>query len=271
MRMFIPELGMRIRLTKDWTFDLHYERRNESLFPLVDPKHGFPTEFAWRVKQEVDPVPFTIPKGTVLTVDRIYIRSGNHEFSSLSFRINRTKGKAKQQVDNPFGVGLRFWAKLDDVNQIEFTVEKDDQPWWYGVADALEAGKSVTVAPRVGYLGKTVKAGADLTIKPFTPTCRADVPQDEDVILIVKEGTKVAFLRTPKDTHFGDPKITLYDHDARTGRMVRVESQPVNDDGKMIYGRRNSAEPGKRRYGGDNWTDNVWPESIVGIARIPTP
>jgi len=214
-------------------------------------------------------VPFTIPKGTVLTVDRIYIRSGNHEFSSVSFRINKAKGKAKQQDDNPFHVGIRFWAKLDDVNNIEFTFEEDDQPWWYGVADKLAEGHTVTVAPRVGYLGAAVKAGADLSIKPFKINSRTDVPQDDDVVLIVKEGSKVAFLRSPKDTHFGEPLIGLYEYDPK-GRLVLTGTQPVQDGGSTIYGRRNSSEPKTRgRWSGHNWTHNLHPGDVIGITRIP--
>lgn len=36
MRMFVPEIGTRIRLIADWAFPLIRERRNESLFdPLA--------------------------------------------------------------------------------------------------------------------------------------------------------------------------------------------------------------------------------------------
>lgn len=49
----------------------------------------------------------TFPRGTVLEIDRIYIRKNAAEFSSVTFKI-REKNKV-----------LRFWAKLEDVNKIE--------------------------------------------------------------------------------------------------------------------------------------------------------
>jgi len=48
-----------------------------------------------------------ISPGTILVVDRIYIRKGQKGFNSVAFRI--LKGSPV-----PFG---RFWAKLDEVNQ----------------------------------------------------------------------------------------------------------------------------------------------------------
>jgi hypothetical protein len=53
--------------------------------------------------------------GTKLKIERIYIRKGSSEYSSLTFRIidspdELLRGKKK----------LRFWAKLEDCNNIEF-------------------------------------------------------------------------------------------------------------------------------------------------------
>ena len=45
--------------------------------------------------------------GTILRIDRIYIRKGNSEYSSISFWIK-----------NGLNKGARFWAKLDEVNTI---------------------------------------------------------------------------------------------------------------------------------------------------------
>lgn len=76
------------------------------------------------ISYEVDRYPevtnVTIPAGTVLIVDRIYIRKGLEEFNSVTFRIDdcpddrlrpkKRKGQFKGQA--------RFWAKLKDVNGI---------------------------------------------------------------------------------------------------------------------------------------------------------
>jgi len=65
----------------------------------------------------------TLKSGTVLSIDRIYIRKGAQEYSSISFfakglgTVNVYTG-----VFNPDrnAKALRFWAKLDDCNNITF-------------------------------------------------------------------------------------------------------------------------------------------------------
>lgn len=161
MKLFIPELGTKLILTKAWKFRLYPERRNESLIKLVDLKYvnywnrkgeyknqtgfvrldsGEPNidEFIaekfggrtndnsseiynawneayaewWDNVDKQESVHFTIPKGCELTVDRIYIRKGGKDFSSISFYV---KGLDKTRK--------RFWAKLDDCNKINFKTE----------------------------------------------------------------------------------------------------------------------------------------------------
>jgi len=64
-----------------------------------------------------------LPKGAVLTVDRIYIRRGMSAYSSISFRI--AKGTmstiAHATGTEPFASKkvVRFWAKLADVNTMQ--------------------------------------------------------------------------------------------------------------------------------------------------------
>ena len=54
----------------------------------------------------------TLPKGSVLAIDRVYIRKNNEEFSSITFRTPK--------VNIPkFKKHPRFWAPLSDVNNIE--------------------------------------------------------------------------------------------------------------------------------------------------------
>ena len=55
----------------------------------------------------------TIPKESVLAVDRIYIRKGMDEWSSLTFYL-------KYHPNKQFKKKPRFWAKLSDCNHIEF-------------------------------------------------------------------------------------------------------------------------------------------------------
>lgn len=62
-------------------------------------------------------VSFVLPAGSLLSIDRIYIRKGVKEFSSLTFYLKETTWKplAKKKKG-----ATRFWAKLQDVNNVEF-------------------------------------------------------------------------------------------------------------------------------------------------------
>lgn len=141
MKLYIPGLGDEIQLIADWTFDLHDEGRNESLMVYMK---DYRLELAYGDRNRtIPPVPTTIPAGTVLKIDRIYIRKGSEEFNSVSFfwkgAANLAKVQMKEFRDTEyFGFGkpsistsrmrqvrtpkqpIRFWAKLDDVNNIEF-------------------------------------------------------------------------------------------------------------------------------------------------------
>lgn len=149
MRMFVPEIGTRIVLDEDWTFPLHKERRNDTVFRLIaagqqevalaleaegrrliseavaeTPREGenygsylerrsanILRANAW-VKLDV-----TLPAGTTLTLDRIYVRKGVSDYSSLSFNLNATPHPALNVRGRK-----RFWAKLEDANRIVFSL-----------------------------------------------------------------------------------------------------------------------------------------------------
>lgn len=186
MKMYIPEIGDHIRLTADWTFKLHAERRNESLGELhgYTHTHGgwvdrelmptmptpvvvqYPSENnfknifgkidyeAYRKAQRkaedddtahqkflvdikewhekvrgltVNPIKVTLPAGTLLSIDRIYIRKGSSDYSSVTFWV---KGFGEVEMKSRYGdskkkwKSQRFWVKLSDCNKIEFEVEE---------------------------------------------------------------------------------------------------------------------------------------------------
>jgi len=141
-KLCVPSVGDKIRLTREWEFPLHFEHRNSSLIHRIRPG----LEFGWRDKGSIIA---TLEKGTVLRVDRIYIRKGKGEWDSITFIINEApkddkRAKATKQPSrwntqaNANGTedkgqqpeqkykGARFWAKLDDVNEIYF--EKVEEP-----------------------------------------------------------------------------------------------------------------------------------------------
>lgn len=55
----------------------------------------------------------TLPKDSIITVDRIFIRKGMDDWSSLTFYL-------KFHPDFSLKKKPRFWAKLHDCNNIEF-------------------------------------------------------------------------------------------------------------------------------------------------------
>ena len=120
MKMYIPELGDIIELTKPWKFSLYNESRNKDILKLITDK-----EVHWDgirgMKRGIVANHVTFPKGTQLKIDRIYIRKGAKEYSSITFRV----ANIDQETDLGKIIGKkksRFWAKLEDVNMIEYFI-----------------------------------------------------------------------------------------------------------------------------------------------------
>lgn len=150
IRLFVPEIGTKITLAEDWSFSLYCERRNEALldatnhrtlsnnincgyysfYNLKDKEKEFIKEMGWHLEPSVcarydDCYNIvTLPMGTILTVDRIYVRKGSSDFSSISFNVDK-KSIEKNFSDFATRVAgskgrCRFWAKLKDCNKIHF-------------------------------------------------------------------------------------------------------------------------------------------------------
>jgi hypothetical protein len=139
MKLFIPELGTKLTLTQPWDFKLYNEDRNSSLLKAWDlyndPEFDAACDavrnnprYDWARKDSNERMSYflgdynwdvTLDTGTELVVDRIYIRKGLSDWSSMTFRITETTDPdlAKQKK-------RRFWAKLNDCNQIECTIEE---------------------------------------------------------------------------------------------------------------------------------------------------
>lgn len=118
MELYIPPLGTKLQLTRPWTFLLHGEYRNHTLFThLGIPKVSRKIEIThYRYHEYADRV-VTLPSGTVLTVDRIYIRKGGVDFNSVTFFLPKEKRKQPHGI-GASGKAVRFWVKLASVNTI---------------------------------------------------------------------------------------------------------------------------------------------------------
>lgn len=71
------------------------------------------SEIVQQIRKES--IKVTLPKGTILKFDRIYIRKGASDYSSITFYA---KDMIKPNTKKKYSP--RFWAKLSDCNQIEF-------------------------------------------------------------------------------------------------------------------------------------------------------
>lgn len=119
--LFIPACGDRITLTADWEFLLYLEHRNTKFAEarnLIQPLTGSRwTRDVWEgesYRSGYRKVPASLPKGTVLEVDRVYLRQHSksatdesNDFDSITWKV----------VGQKHG---RFWTKLADANQIQF-------------------------------------------------------------------------------------------------------------------------------------------------------
>jgi hypothetical protein len=121
-RLIVPDIGTVLRLAEDWTFDLYEEYRNKSMMNAVG--------LSYQSRYHPDGMPnwqVTLKAGAMLSVDRVYLRKGAGDYSSLTFFV-RSKPEATAVRDGKEyklagkfrmpGVSgaVRFWVKLADVN-----------------------------------------------------------------------------------------------------------------------------------------------------------
>lgn len=153
MKMYIPEIGDRIRLVEDWQFNLINEYRNQSLWKFFESETAAVSEQRGKMEDRLHELErkfgytysnipnmltddeqreyrdlrgrlretqyryanaeVMLPAGCELSVDRIYIRKGLGDWSSITFYL-------QSHPHTGFKRKPRFWVKLSDCNQIEF-------------------------------------------------------------------------------------------------------------------------------------------------------
>lgn len=110
--LFIPPLGTEIELGEPWTFDLYQEHRNFDFnVHLGIIKLDGDSWQRWSYRHEDRSSKVTLQPGTLMKVDRIYIRRGCGDFDSVTFRMSHQDGKKLKKSQ-------RFWVKLVDANKI---------------------------------------------------------------------------------------------------------------------------------------------------------
>lgn len=128
MILCIPTIGQKVRVLdgQTWNFHLIAEHRNRAAIQHFHPSEGEETtyyddfdlppgvnyyDYFRKHNRAPDRKKWltSVPAGSVLTIDRIYLRKGKDEFDSITFILNKPKG-----VKGPM---IRFWVRLDEVNQ----------------------------------------------------------------------------------------------------------------------------------------------------------
>jgi hypothetical protein len=111
----IPSIGTKLELSKDWLFSLHNEYRNDKFWDAYKAVHPDTEDRAKNISYLHDRpeqiIDCSLPKGTILSLDRIYVRKGKAGFDSVSFTINKCPIK---------GIKGRFWVKLEDANTLQY-------------------------------------------------------------------------------------------------------------------------------------------------------
>jgi hypothetical protein len=131
MKLFIPACGDRLTLVEPWTFDLYLESRNMKFAEThgaLTPKEAEEGRYGgvWTGESyasKLKHVPVTLPTGTVLECDRVYIRTFSKsaiqvgdDFDSITWKVMKGDKPARNS---------RFWCKLPDVYNIEYELSLD--------------------------------------------------------------------------------------------------------------------------------------------------
>ena len=129
-KLFIPACGDRLVLTTPWEFTLFLEHRNMKFaaeHKLYEAKGG-DSYGAYNRDHTLKKVKATLPVGTVLECDRVYIRTQNKsrvksdgpadeiDYDSITWKVMKGDKMIKNQ---------RFWCKLVDACEIEYELSVD--------------------------------------------------------------------------------------------------------------------------------------------------
>lgn len=111
MNLYIPPLGAKLTLAKDWTFDLWDEYRNDAMIKALKVKMPVPPRGVANYRNATVSAPVTLPTGTELIIRTYRIRLGQSADDRITFSAKI--GKKSH----------RFWVELADANRIEFVAD----------------------------------------------------------------------------------------------------------------------------------------------------
>ena len=102
-KVFIPQVGDKIELSKNWNCKIFNERRNSSVFEALGVDVS---------NQKDSNIDITFPKGTVFKVSRLYVRAPASSFDSITLAVVSSPIKKLSKA--------KFWVKIMDANNMEF-------------------------------------------------------------------------------------------------------------------------------------------------------
>lgn len=103
VKLYIPQVGDKLKLTSNWNCKLFKEHRNYSFFKVLNIDTTQNNDVS---------IDISFPKGTVLKVSRLYVRAPASSFDSITFTVESSPVKTLSKG--------RFWVKLMDANTLEF-------------------------------------------------------------------------------------------------------------------------------------------------------
>ena len=255
-QLYIPKLGDCVRLAEPWSFTLHVESRNTPLWKSLQIPMP-PGMWGWRfpdkaemesdglyqrymadptVTVEVGALDYpngrivynvtiakkvTLPVGTLLRMDRIYIRKNAEYYDSVTFVIQECSLIKK---GNP-----RFWVKLKDANKM---VLEDDTV----VIKKKAADKPTSYYVTALRLTNSLVPGLDAKQPDVHPVIRTSKMGDDAFLKkMYKEFGKENIILISKAE--GSPAVARYSWNFVSGTPL-VDNPAVNDkarDAKHEY------------------------------------
>lgn len=119
MEFYVPEIGTLIKLEENWIFTLYSEYRNITLYQSLNKIGESSIDSTKNIIVE-------LPKGLYLKIDRIYIRKGLSQYSSITFSVPKCKNKKDYDImpNNKIYGGSKFWVKLHECNGMKISYIK---------------------------------------------------------------------------------------------------------------------------------------------------
>jgi len=115
-KLYIPDIGWEFKLKEDFEFKAERERR-QKILELFSVEVG-----DWRRTGETYNV--VLRAGSILKVDRVYIRKGSEDFSSVTFFFTGELSHLGKGYE--VKKARRFWMKLEDVNKLVVLINKNN-------------------------------------------------------------------------------------------------------------------------------------------------